>query len=107
MLVVCKEWYAWINTQPVGPARIHVVGSIEVGNPGVEVHLTKRSTKEPTTLTLDISLYQKPGNWIQRVTCAPANYDEVLPGKPQAYTAIHIFHGADLIAKIESIDVMS
>lgn len=109
MLVICKDWYAWINTQPVGPPSIHVVGGIEVGNPGIEVLLTRRSPGgfNPSILMLDVSLYQKPGMWPQVMTCASTSYHEVLPGKPQAYTSVEIFHDGKLIAKIENIDIAS
>jgi hypothetical protein len=109
MLVICKDWYAWINTQPIGPPAIHVIGGIEVGNPGIDVLLTKRSPTgfNPAILMLDVSLYQKPGMWPQMMTCASARYDETLPNNPKAYSAVEIFHDGKLIAKIDSIDIAS
>ncbi len=109
MIVTCKEWYAWINTQPFSPPSLHVIGGVEVGNPGVDAILTKRAPGgfNPAILMLDLSLYQKPGIWPQVVTCASARYDEVLPKDPKSYSSVEIYHGADLVAKIDSIDIAS
>lgn len=108
MLTICKDWYAWINTQPMNPPSFHLIGGIEVGNPGVDVLLTKRSPggPDPSILMLDVSLYQKPGMWPQVMTCASARYDEVL-GKAQPYKAVQIFHEGAVIATIDSIDTAS
>jgi len=108
MLMICKDWYAWINNQPIGPPSFHLIGGIEVGNPGIEVVVTKRSPAgiNPSILMLDISLYQKPGMWPQVMTCASAIYDEVIR-KPHTYTAVQIFNGAAMIGKLDTIDIVS
>jgi len=33
------NWYAWNNLQPPGPPSFHLIGDVEVPNPGVDVHL--------------------------------------------------------------------
>ncbi len=37
-----RNWYAWNNQMPPPPDDFHVVGEVEVPNPGVEVRLVER-----------------------------------------------------------------
>lgn len=109
MITICKDWYAWINRQPVGPPRFHLEGGVEVGNPGVELLLTKRIPQgiNPSILLLDLSLSQKPGMWPQVITCATARYDEVLvPGSP-GYTAVEIFENGVSVSKVDKVDTVT
>ena len=109
MLTICKDWYAWNNTQPGGPSSFHLIGGIEVGNPGIDVLLTKRHPQgiNPTILMLDAGFYQKPGMWPQVMTCASTRYDEVLSGQGPAYTSVQIFHDGTKIDQIDKIDTVS
>ncbi|HJU40844.1 MAG TPA: hypothetical protein VJ724_14835, partial [Tahibacter sp.] len=80
-----RNWYAWINKMPPPPDDFHVVGEVEVPNPGIEALLTVRSPQgiNPDILLLDLHLFQKPGVWPQVVTWVQARYDKVLkPGSP-------------------------
>ena len=31
-----RDWHAWINLMPPGPNQLHVIGEVQVPNPGVE-----------------------------------------------------------------------
>ncbi len=109
MTVATRNWHAWLNTMPPKPDDLHVAGDVVVGNPGVEAILTMRDPQgiNPTILLLDLHLVQKPGDWIQVVSVAPARYTRVLPPNSPNYQAVDIFHEGRLIAKIEDIPVVS
>ena len=97
-----RNWYAWINKMPPPPDDFHVVGEVEVPNPGVEALLTVRSPQgiNPDILLLDLHLFQKPGVWPQVVTWVQARYDKVLrPGSP-CYTHVDVFYDNQSIAQM-------
>jgi hypothetical protein len=97
-----KNWHAWINTMPPGPARLHVVGDVEVGNPGIDPVLTEKVPQgiNPAILLLDLHLVQQPGVWPQVVTCKQARFDKVLAPGAARYTEVEVFAGSQSIAKI-------
>ena len=96
-----KDWHAWINTMPGGPHTAHVVGSIQVGNPGIYALLQKKIPQgiNPAYLLLDLHLIQRPGIWPQHVVWVPANYTEVLSGHD--YQFVEIFSQNESIVKLE------
>ena len=104
---ICKEFRAWVNLMPPRPDDFHVIGGVEVGNPGITATLTKRHPQgiNPKILLLDLSLVQQPGVWPQVVTCALARYDEILDWK-DTYSSVDIFLGNSVFAKIDHVEVV-
>lgn len=109
MTTICKDWYAWLNTMPPPPDDFHVIGDVTVGNPGIEAMLTMREPQgfNPAILMLDLHLVQKPGMWIQLVTCVQARFDRVMLAGATRYTSVDIFHDKAKIATIAKIDIVS
>ncbi|QQZ39767.1 hypothetical protein IF690_17085 [Pseudomonas sp. SK3(2021)] len=109
MTTKCTNWHAWLNAMPPKPDELHVVGDVEVANPGVEAYLTMRTPQgiNPTILLLDLHLVQRPGQWIQQLSCAQVRFTRVMPPNSPRYTAIEIFYNGERIKFIEDIPVIS
>lgn len=102
-----SNWYAWLDLMPPKPDELHVVGDVEVGNPGVQAELQERVPQgiNPAILQLELHLMQRPGVWPQMISSAQCRYDRVIrPGMP-AYTHVEIFRGGAQIALID-IDIV-
>lgn len=97
-----RNWYAWIDKMPPPPDAFHVVGEVEVPNPGVEALLCVRSPQgiNPAILLLDLHLVQKPGMWPQVLTWVQTRYDRVLPPGSLDYTNVEIFYQNQSIAQM-------
>lgn len=98
-----RDWYAWNNLQPPGPARFHVTGEVLVPNPGVHPLLVPKTPQgiNPTILLLDLLLKQEPGIWPQIVVWMPARYDK----QPAYYRQVQIFFGQQVIADLPVHDI--
>jgi hypothetical protein len=98
-----KNWYAWINKMPPPPDEFHVVGEVQVSNPGVEVVLTPRVPQgiNPRILLLDLVLVQRPGIWPQIVVTRRAEYHQINGD----YERVNIFLNNGVIADIP-VDVV-
>lgn len=109
MTIKSKDWYAWLNTMPPTPDDFHVVGDVEVANPGIEACLTMRSPPGfvPQALMLDLHLVQRPGIWTQQLTWTQARFDRVMPPHSPIYTTVEIFYEGERIAFIEEIHRVS
>ncbi|MCP1446244.1 hypothetical protein J3D54_005376 [Pseudomonas sp. GGS8] len=109
MTIKSKDWYAWLNTMPPKPDDFHVVGDVEVANPGIVAVLTRRSPKgsDQKALMLDLHLVQQPGKWIQQISWTQAKYDQVMPPNSPIYTTVEIFYEGERIAFIEEIGRVS
>ena len=96
-----REWYAWNNLMPPRPFQFHIIGEVQVPNPGVEALLVPREPQgtNPRHILLDLILIQKPGIWPQVLTWVQARYDKVLRGK--GYEQAQVFCGDETIADIE------
>lgn len=96
--VATRDWYAWNNVMPPGPHRFHVVGEVEVPNPGVDVLLVPKNPQgiNPKILLLDLILIQRPGIWPQLVVWKPARYDKV----NVTYDSVQIFCDGNVIANV-------
>ncbi len=83
---------------PPPPDEFHVVGDVEVSNPGVEVLLTPRIPQgiNPRILLLDLVLVQRPGIWPQIVVTRRARYDKINGD----YDRVNIFLNDAVIADI-------
>lgn len=93
-----REWYAWNNLMPPKPDDFHVVGEVQVPNPGVDVLLVPKEPQgiNPRILLLDLIAVQKPGIWPQVLTWKSIRYDKV----NATYDGVQIFLGATLIADL-------
>jgi hypothetical protein len=98
-----RDWYAWNDLQPTGPPRFHVVGEVQVPNPGVHALLVPKSPQgiNPSILLLDLYLKQDPGIWPQVVVWVPARYDK----QPGYYRQVQIFYDEQVIADIPVHDI--
>lgn len=93
-----RDWYAWNNLMPPRPDAFHLVGEVQVPNPGVDVLLVPRNPQgiNPQILLIDLVLVQQPGIWPQMVIWKPARYDKV----KVTYTNVEIFFDNQSIASI-------
>lgn len=109
MTIKSKDWYAWLNTMPPKPDDFHVVGDVEVANPGVKAILVRRSPQGivAEALILDLHLAQRPGNWIQQISWTQARFDQVITPSSPIYKTVEIFYGGERIAFIEHIGHVS
>lgn len=93
--IVTRDWYAWNNTMPPKPDQFHLVGEVQVPNPGVDVVLLPRIPQgfNPRILLMEIHLHQRPGIWPQFVVWKPVSYSKVNGD----YDSVRVFHGNDLV----------
>jgi hypothetical protein len=92
------NWQAWIDKMPPPPDTLHVLGEVEVSNPGVEVALFKKQPQgiNRTIILLDLFLFQRPGVWPDVVVCKQAAYREV--GRNLNYVSAEVFYQGTSIA---------
>jgi hypothetical protein len=98
-----RNWSAWLNLMPPKPDDFHVVGEVEVGNPGVqaELHYKVPQGINPAILQLDLHLVQRPGIWPLPMTWVQCRYDRILcPGMP-GWKQVEIFHESERVALID------
>ncbi|WP_299405996.1 hypothetical protein [Acaryochloris sp. IP29b_bin.148] len=78
--VPTRDWYAWNNLMLPKPDDFHVIGEVQVSNPGVLAMLYPKEPQgiNPDILLLDLILVQQPGIWPQVVTWVTARYDKIL-----------------------------
>jgi len=93
MPVPNTRWYAWIRLMPPQPDTFHVVGEVEVDNPGIQGELVYRRPQgtNPQVLCLDLTLAQQPGNWARDSTTVPASYETKLTAQSIRHSHIEIF----------------
>lgn len=103
--VETRDWAAWNDLMPPKPDFVHVIGEVQVGNPGVDVELVPRPKqgKSKSTLLLDLLLIQRPGIWPQVVTWKQAHYRRILTGS--GYKKVEIYCGDEVVATIDVQDV--
>jgi hypothetical protein len=72
------NWYAWNNLMPPPPPSFHIIGEVEVPNPGVDVFLFEHVPQgtNPKILRLDLVLVQRPGVWPQLVVRKQVRFDK-------------------------------
>ena len=102
-----KDWYAWINFMPPIPDDFHIVGEVEVPNPGVEVLLVPRVPQgiNPHILMMDLHLVQKPGAWPQVMTWVQCRYDRILGPGSVKYTDAEVWCDGQRIASMKVDEV--
>ena len=103
--VATRDWYAWNNKMPPKPDDFHIVGEVDVPNPGVDAELVPRVPQgtNPDILMLNLVLTQRPGIWPRVITPKQVRYDRVLVNSD--YTEVHIFCGDEVIAEVPVEDV--
>lgn len=96
-----RDWYAWNNLMPPKPDDFHIVGEVQVGNPGIVAKLYPREPQgiNPDILLMNLILVQQPGIWPQFLTWVPVRYDKIIMNS--TYTSVNIFCGDDSIANIQ------
>ncbi|MFZ5637890.1 MAG: hypothetical protein ACOY82_15015 [Pseudomonadota bacterium] len=102
-----RNGYAWLNLMPPKPDDFHVVGEVEVGNPGVQAELHERVPQgiNPAILQLDLHLVQRPGVWPQVTTWVQCRYDRIVCPGAATHTQVEIFHDGQPIALID-VDIV-
>ena len=95
-----RDWHAWINLMPPGPNQLHVIGEVQVPNPGVDPILVTKHPQgiNPSILLLDLHLIQRPGIWPDVVVWKQARYDKIVHGAQ--YRQVQVFCGSKVIADI-------
>lgn len=95
-----RDWFAWNNKMPPGPARLIVTGVVTVANPGVEPILVIANPQgiNPAHLLLNLFLCQKPGIWPAVVVDKPVRFEQ---HSDPNYTHVDIVGGPS----IEIVDV--
>jgi len=103
--VETRDWYAWNNKMPPKPDDFHVVGEVQVANPGIDVSLIPRVPQgiNPRILLMDLMLRQLPGVWPQVLTWKQVRYDKVMVSSD--YDSVNVFCGDDTIADIKVEDI--
>lgn len=99
-----ESWAAWNDLRPPPPNAVHVVGSVQVTNPGIDVKLTKTIPQgfNPQILLLDLELTQKPGMWPQVLTWKQVRYESLLADAK--FTHSEISCGTQVLKKLEVVD---
>jgi hypothetical protein len=93
-----RDWYAWNDMMPPKPDTFHVVGEVQVPNPGVDVLLVPRTPQgiNPKILLLNLILVQRSGLWPHLVVWKRAHYEKVNAD----YESVQIFSGDEVIANV-------
>jgi len=97
------RWYAWNNMMPPGPPTFHIIGDVEVPNPGVDAYLCERVPPgfNPAIILLDLVLIQRPGLWPQMVVHRFVHFEK----SGIRYDQAEVFSGGTLIAKVPVEDI--
>ena len=98
-----SAWFAWNDLMLPGPPSFHVVGDIEVPNPGVDAFLHERVPQgiNPRVILLNLDLIQKPGIWPQHVVKKQVRFDKIAA----TFCEVTIFSGDTVITTVPVIDV--
>lgn len=74
----CRNWSAWHDHQPPGPATLRVVGECEFPSAGWSVELRRREPQgaNPKDLLLERVVREPPGPAAQALTTLEARYEE-------------------------------
>lgn len=96
-----RQWKAWNNLQPPLPNTFHLIGEVQVPNPGVEVLLVPSEPQgvNPEILLMDLLLIQRPGSWPQAEIWAQGRYDK--PIGATGYTDVDIRCAGESLAMVD------
>ena len=97
------DWYAWNNLMPPRPDDFHIVGMVDLPNPGVVAELVERVPQgiNPSILLLNLILFQRPGMWIQVVTPRQVKFDKY----NATYRDVQVFCDDKVIASVPVQDI--
>lgn len=103
--VQTRGWHAWIDRMPPSPARLHVVGEVEVGNPGVAALLVRRDAPDATAGSLQLHLYlaQRPELWPQVMVWVNASYEKVLIPDDPSIDTVEVLYGDSCLARLSVV----
>ena len=107
--ISCKQptrnWYGWNDLMPPGPVTAHVVGEVQVPNPGVIAKLVPHVPQgiNPAIKLLDLVLIQRPGIWPMVLTWVNVHYSEET-GEP-VYKQADVLCDGGSIALVDLEDV--
>lgn len=77
--ITTKDWAAWVNKMPPGPAAFHVTGTVNLPSAGYDAKLVYASPQgiNPKQLILDLVVTPKKGGvYAQAVTAVTVRYDK-------------------------------
>ena len=99
-----SNWYAWNNLMPPPPPSFHVIGEVEVPNPGVDAFLFEHVPQgiNPQIILLDLVLIQRPGIWPQHVVRKQVRFDKWRA----TYKEVQILLNGTVIADIPVHDIV-
>jgi len=95
-----RDWYAWNNKMPPKPDDFHIVGEVQVANPGIDVAIIPRVPQgiNPKIFLVDLMLRQQPGIWAQVLTWKQVRYDKVMVNSD--YESVNVFCGGEVVADV-------
>jgi hypothetical protein len=99
-----RNWFAWNDLMPPQPPSFHIIGDVQVPNPGVDLLLTEKVPQgiNPTIILLDLHFIQRPGIWPQMVVTKQVRFDKARA----QYSRAEVFSGSVKIADIPVVDVL-
>jgi hypothetical protein len=76
--VMCRDWAAWLNEQPLAPRTLHVTGECVAPTPGYTVTLRRHSPQgiNPRNLLLELVVRPPTGSVAQVPTPVTVRYEE-------------------------------
>ncbi len=93
-MTTCDNWYAWIDTQPVRPPKLMVVGDVSVPSGGYSVALEMRTPQgfNPSILLLDLIVTPPPPGSIvtQAFVCHQVRFERILTPCDTHYTSVTV-----------------
>ncbi|MEX2112987.1 MAG: hypothetical protein WD845_07360 [Pirellulales bacterium] len=101
--IATRNWYAWNDLQPPKPDVFHIVGEVQVPNPGVNPMLVPKVPPgfNHRILLLDLILVQLPGNWPQMVTWKPVQFSRV----NVTYDSVDVYYRNELVVTVPVDDI--
>ncbi len=95
-----KGWYAWIEWHSQRPHALHVVGTLEIPNPGIELKLLEEISEnhDAEVLSLSLMMRQDSGEWPAVACWHQVSFFKSLIGS--LYQMVHIYSDLGIMEKI-------
>ena len=95
-----KGWYAWIEYHRQRPHALHVIGTLEIPNPGIQLKLIEEISENQNNEVLSLSLlmHQKPGEWPEVACWHQVSFFKSLIGS--LYQMVHIHSDLGIMEKL-------
>lgn len=99
-----QNWYAWNDLIPPGPPSFHIVGDVQVPNPGVDVFLVEIYPQGLSSQTIDLELIyaQRPGIWPQHVVVKHVTFEKYRA----VFTNAKVYFGTNVIADLPVVNIV-